>query len=144
MKTGIRSYSSEDLAGVTALWGQVFPSNSPWNIPEEDIRRKLRVQPELFLVAVLEIVYLPAFVIFARGSLVILYIAEAKTPETIFLDGNSIFVADQFLELIASEGIEVVVICIAKGNAGERPVNIQTPFAHITSHVKKAIAIRHK
>jgi ribosomal protein S18 acetylase RimI-like enzyme len=54
MEIVIRSYSTEDLAGVTALWQLVFPSNSPWNIPEEDIQRKLRVQPDLFLVAILD------------------------------------------------------------------------------------------
>lgn len=37
-----------------ALWRQVFPDSPPWNHPETDIRRKLSVQRELFLVAVLE------------------------------------------------------------------------------------------
>jgi len=29
----------------------VFPDDPPWNVPEEDIRRKKEVHPELFLVA---------------------------------------------------------------------------------------------
>lgn len=33
------------------LWRQVFPDAPPWNRPETDIRRKLSVQRELFLVA---------------------------------------------------------------------------------------------
>jgi hypothetical protein len=47
----IRPYLEKDQRGVVALWREVFPDNSPWNIPEEDIARKLNVQRELFLVA---------------------------------------------------------------------------------------------
>lgn len=38
---------------VIALWREVFPDAPPWNDPEADICRKLRVQRELFFVAVL-------------------------------------------------------------------------------------------
>lgn len=47
----IRPYVEEDEAGVAALWRQVFPGAPGWNRPEDDIRRKLAVQRELFLVA---------------------------------------------------------------------------------------------
>ncbi len=50
----IRSYAERDRAGVVALWQEVFADDPPWNAPEAVIRRKLTVQPELFLVAELE------------------------------------------------------------------------------------------
>jgi ribosomal protein S18 acetylase RimI-like enzyme len=36
---------------VAALWREVFPDAPPHNVPEDDIRRKLAVQQELFFVA---------------------------------------------------------------------------------------------
>jgi ribosomal protein S18 acetylase RimI-like enzyme len=50
----IRPYVEGDEAGVTGLWREVFPHAPSWNVPEEDIARKLVVQRELFLVAVEE------------------------------------------------------------------------------------------
>ena len=50
----IRPYSEEDQAAVVGLWRQVFPDSPAWNQPEGDIQRKLAVQRELFLVALLE------------------------------------------------------------------------------------------
>jgi ribosomal protein S18 acetylase RimI-like enzyme len=47
----IRPYESKDQAQVVALWNEVFPDDPPWNEPASMIRRKLSVQPELFLVA---------------------------------------------------------------------------------------------
>lgn len=47
----IRAFEDADTAGVTALWQRVFPDAPPWNVPEDDIRRKLQTQPELFFVA---------------------------------------------------------------------------------------------
>ena len=46
-----RSFTESDRPGVIALWNEVFPDNSPWNIPDEDIDRKLKIQKELFIVA---------------------------------------------------------------------------------------------
>lgn len=46
----IRPYRSEDQSQVVALWKAVFPDDPPWNEPVSVIRRKLTVQPELFLV----------------------------------------------------------------------------------------------
>jgi ribosomal protein S18 acetylase RimI-like enzyme len=48
----IRSYQDKDREAVAGLWRVVFPDDPPWNVPERDIERKLKVQPELFLVAV--------------------------------------------------------------------------------------------
>ena len=48
----IRPYEERDGEGVVALWrtcGLVMP----WNDPFKDIERKLRVQPEMFLVGFL-------------------------------------------------------------------------------------------
>jgi ribosomal protein S18 acetylase RimI-like enzyme len=50
----IRSYLDSDEAAVVALWREVFPGSPTWNHPETDIQRKLAVQRELFLVAVLD------------------------------------------------------------------------------------------
>ena len=47
----IRAYQARDHDGVVALWRAVFPDAPPRNDPILDIRRKLAVQPELFLVA---------------------------------------------------------------------------------------------
>jgi ribosomal protein S18 acetylase RimI-like enzyme len=47
----IRPYESKDQAQIVALWNEVFPDDPPWNEPASMIRRKLTVQPELFLVA---------------------------------------------------------------------------------------------
>jgi len=52
MDIEIRSYTDEDQPAVADLWRRVFPDAPAHNDPEEDIRRKMQVQPELFLVAV--------------------------------------------------------------------------------------------
>jgi len=50
----IRPFEESDESAVAQLWREVFPHAPPWNRPETDIRRKLAVQPELFLVALVE------------------------------------------------------------------------------------------
>jgi ribosomal protein S18 acetylase RimI-like enzyme len=50
--TEIRTYEESDEAAVAALWREVFPDAPAHNVPEEDLRRKLAVQRELFFVAV--------------------------------------------------------------------------------------------
>lgn len=50
----IRPYETFDESAVIGLWGDAFPHNPPWNAPAENIRTKLTVQPELFLVAELD------------------------------------------------------------------------------------------
>jgi ribosomal protein S18 acetylase RimI-like enzyme len=47
----IRPYSESDQDSVVKLWSDVFPAPPPWNHPVSDIRRKLALQRELFLVA---------------------------------------------------------------------------------------------
>ena len=47
----LREFRQEDSAAVASLWRLVFPDAPSHNLPEEDIRRKLFVQPELFIVA---------------------------------------------------------------------------------------------
>ena len=48
----VRPYREEDE--VVGLWGTVFPNPPSWNVPAEDIRRKLTVQRELFFVGVID------------------------------------------------------------------------------------------
>ncbi len=50
----IRPFTERDEAAVARLWREVFPDAPDWNKPEADIRRKLSVQRELFLVAILD------------------------------------------------------------------------------------------
>jgi ribosomal protein S18 acetylase RimI-like enzyme len=49
----IRVFSLKDEKAVVALW-QKCDLLRPWNDPHADIRRKLKVNPELFLVGVAE------------------------------------------------------------------------------------------
>ena len=45
----IRTFKETDTEGVVSLWEQCSLT-VPWNDPRKDIKRKLDVQPELFLV----------------------------------------------------------------------------------------------
>ena len=47
----IRPYKEQDEEGVVKLWETCFPDDPPWNEPRDVIRRKMTVQPELLLVA---------------------------------------------------------------------------------------------
>ncbi len=49
-KLVIRPFEPQDHAEVVSLWKDIFPDDPPWNEPTAVIRRKLTVQPELFLV----------------------------------------------------------------------------------------------
>lgn len=49
----IRPFEPQDEGPVVALWERCGLTR-PWNQPRRDIRRKLEVQPELFLVGELE------------------------------------------------------------------------------------------
>ncbi|WP_270352469.1 GNAT family N-acetyltransferase [Microbacterium testaceum] len=51
MSITIRPFALSDEDAVVALWHEAGLTR-PWNDPHADIRRKLTVQPELFLVAV--------------------------------------------------------------------------------------------
>jgi RimJ/RimL family protein N-acetyltransferase len=50
----VRPYVESDEAQVVHLWETVFPNNPSWNVPADDIRRKLAVQRSLFLVGELD------------------------------------------------------------------------------------------
>lgn len=51
MTVAIRAFELPDTEAVVSLW-QTTKLTRPWNNPYQDISRKLKVQPELFLVAV--------------------------------------------------------------------------------------------
>ena len=51
---GLREYRDQDRKDVVSLWQRVFPDDPPRNAPGGVIDRKLRVQPELFRVAVVD------------------------------------------------------------------------------------------
>ena len=50
MTIHIRTFAMADSDAAVALW-HATGLTRPWNDPQRDIERKLRVQPELFLVA---------------------------------------------------------------------------------------------
>lgn len=54
MSLEIRPFLDKDRAAVARLWVDAFPEDPEHNVSSDMIDRKLRVQPELFLVAVLE------------------------------------------------------------------------------------------
>ena len=49
----ISPYRTDDEESLVSLW-QVCELTVPWNNPHKDIARKLQVQPELFLVGILD------------------------------------------------------------------------------------------
>ena len=50
MSIDVRAFELRDTEEIVSLW-QAAGLTRPWNDPYQDIRRKLTVQPELFLVA---------------------------------------------------------------------------------------------
>ena len=50
----VRSFKPSDHQTLIALWARVFPDDPPRNAPELMIDNKLRVQPELLLIAEME------------------------------------------------------------------------------------------
>ena len=47
----IRPFRSGDRDPLRTLWARVFPDDPPWNAPDVMIDNKLKVQPDLLLVA---------------------------------------------------------------------------------------------
>lgn len=47
----IISYTNAHFGGVDALWREAFPNDAAWNVAKISIPEKLRVQPDLLLVA---------------------------------------------------------------------------------------------
>jgi ribosomal protein S18 acetylase RimI-like enzyme len=54
LKINIRPFRETDQEEIIKLWEKVFPDAQPHTNPARDIRTKREVQPELFLVALLE------------------------------------------------------------------------------------------
>lgn len=50
----IRPFAESDRAAIVALWAEAFPSDPSHNVSTDMIDVKVTVQPELFLVAVIE------------------------------------------------------------------------------------------
>ena len=49
----IRPFQTEDEDALVALW-KMCELTVPWNNPHKDIARKIQIQPELFLVGILD------------------------------------------------------------------------------------------
>jgi ribosomal protein S18 acetylase RimI-like enzyme len=52
MAYSITTYNESHFDGVDALWREAFPNDSAWNAARISIPEKLKVQPDLLLVAV--------------------------------------------------------------------------------------------
>ena len=50
----VRPYQEKDRAGLIALWTEVFTVSSPHHDPETSLDKKLRVDPDLLFVAVMD------------------------------------------------------------------------------------------
>ena len=50
----IRAFNPEDSGEVIRLWEKIFPDSPAHNDPVRDIQNKMNVQPELFLVALVD------------------------------------------------------------------------------------------
>jgi len=50
----VRPFQSLDRPALEQLWSRVFADDPPWNAPAVMIENKLKVQPELLLVGVLD------------------------------------------------------------------------------------------
>jgi ribosomal protein S18 acetylase RimI-like enzyme len=48
----IITFTDAHFDGVDALWREAFPNDASWNVANKSIPEKLRVQPDLLLVAV--------------------------------------------------------------------------------------------
>jgi ribosomal protein S18 acetylase RimI-like enzyme len=48
----ILTYTDSHFDGVAALWSEAFPNDSSWNLASAAISEKLRIQPNLLMVAV--------------------------------------------------------------------------------------------
>ena len=48
----IVTYQESHFDGVRLLWQEAFPNDPPWNAAEVAIPAKLKIQPDLFLVAI--------------------------------------------------------------------------------------------
>jgi ribosomal protein S18 acetylase RimI-like enzyme len=48
----IVTYQPSHFDGIRVLWHEAFPNDPPWNAAEIAIPAKLKLQPELFLVAI--------------------------------------------------------------------------------------------
>jgi ribosomal protein S18 acetylase RimI-like enzyme len=46
------TYHHGHFDGVRLLWNEAFPNDPPWNAAELAIPQKLKIQPDLFLVAI--------------------------------------------------------------------------------------------
>ena len=50
----IRQFKEEDTPDVIRLWKKSFPTDPPWNDPQDIVQRKTNYQRELFLVGELQ------------------------------------------------------------------------------------------
>jgi len=50
----IRQFKEKDTQNVIRLWKKSFPTDPPWNDPQDVVQRKMNYQRELFLVGELQ------------------------------------------------------------------------------------------
>ncbi|GLJ78608.1 GNAT family acetyltransferase [Microbacterium imperiale] len=115
MTITLRAFAPADEDEVVALWHETGLTR-PWNDPRADIRRKLTVQPELFLVAVDE----PADGTAARivGTVMagydghrgwLYYLASAPTHRERGVGRKLVAEAERLLEAMGCPKVQVMV-----------------------------------
>ncbi|MFF0911411.1 GNAT family acetyltransferase [Microbacterium enclense] len=117
MTVEIRAFAAADEDAVVALWEEAGLTR-PWNDPRADIRRKLSVQPGLFLVAV------------DRGAVVgsvmagydghrgwLYYLAAAESHRAQGIGRRLVAEAERLLEAM---GCPKVQLMVRPDNAGAR------------------------
>ncbi len=50
----IRPYQEKDRDGLLSLWTEIFPASSPHNDPETSLDKKLRHDPDLLLISIMD------------------------------------------------------------------------------------------
>ncbi|MDQ1122697.1 GNAT family acetyltransferase [Microbacterium trichothecenolyticum] len=129
MTTMIRPFVPADEDAVVALWEQAGLTR-PWNDPRADIRRKLTVQPELFLVAVdAEVVVGTVMAGYDGHRGWLYYLATASTHRGRGVGRALVAEAERLLEAMGCPKVQLMVRPDNTGARGFYDVLGYEPFA---------------
>lgn len=109
MSVDIRAFALGDEDAVVALWEEAGLTRT-WNDPYADIRRKLAVQPELFLVAVDDDAIVGSVMAGYDGHRGWLYyLASASTHRGQGVGGALVAEAERLLEAMGCPKVQLMV-----------------------------------
>lgn len=109
MSIDIRAFALDDEDAVVALWEEAGLTRA-WNDPHADIRRKLAVQPELFLVAVEDRTIVGSVMAGYDGHRGWLYyLASASTHRGQGVGGALVAEAERLLEAMGCPKVQLMV-----------------------------------